>query len=145
MALFAEDQEMKIRNLAAMLLTLSLSMAASQSALAGKPTDPPPPTLTCDLTDEVLHEHGCRVELLDVFYAIGGAMSVSDRDESKLKSKVCAADNKLHIMPTPKTDDAIQKLQNIIDTVNSKAKISEDDAGNISYEAYLAQICIGNL
>ena len=72
-------------------------------------------------------------------------MSLNDRDESKLKSKVCAADNKLHIMPTPKTGDAIQKLQDIIDTVNSKAKISEDDAGNISYEAYLAQFCIGNL
>lgn len=135
---------MKIRNLAAMLLTLSLSLVAAQYALAEKPTKPrPPPTLTCVLDES--HDAHCGVELQAVFYAIGGAMSVSDRDESRLKSKVCAADNKLHTMPTPKTDDSIQKLQDIIDTVNSKAKISEDDARNISYEAYLAQSCIGNL
>ena len=134
---------MKIRNLAAMLLTLSLTLAASHSALAKGP--PPPTTVSCNLTLEIHGEHDCRVELLSVFDEIAGAMSVNIRDESKLLSKVCAADDKLHVMPSAKTSDAIKKLQNIIDTVNSKVKISEDDAGDISYEAYLAQICIGDL
>ena len=59
-------------------------------------------------------------------------MSVNARDESKLQSKVCAADDKLEVLPSPKTGNAIQKLQDIIDTVNSKAKISSTDAENIS-------------
>ena len=133
---------MKIRNLAAMLLTLSLSLVAAQSALAKPPS---PGTPSCVLTELSHDAHGCRVALLTVFDAIAGGMSVNARDESKLQSKVCSADDKLEVLPSPKTDDAIQKLQDIIDTVNSKAKISEDDAGNISYEAYMAQICIGNL
>ena len=134
---------MKIRNLAAMLLTLSLTLAAAQSALAGKPADPPP-TLACDLTKEDLHAHKCRVELNGVAYAIGGA-ELNDKDAPRLQSKLCAADNKLHVTPTPKTSDAIQKLQDIIDTVNSKRKISQEDAANISGEALLAQDCIGKL
>jgi hypothetical protein len=131
MALFAEDQEMKIRNLAAMLLTLSLTLAASQSALAGKPSDKPPPPLTCNLND---HTHACITELRGVSYAIDWA-TLNDKDASRLQSKLCAADNKLHVTPTAKTIDAIQKLQDIIDTVNSKKKISQEDAATISGEA----------
>lgn len=137
---------MKIRNLAAMLLTLSLSLAAAPYALAEKPTDPPPPpsTPSCDMT-ESSHDAHCGLALLTVFDAIADGMSVSTRDESKLQSKVCSADDKLEVSPFPKTGDAIQKLQDIIDTVNSKRKISDKDAKYISDQAVLAQICVGSL
>ena len=137
---------MKIRNVAAMLLTVCLTLAASQSALAGgpdnkPPSDKPPAPLTCNLND---HTHACTADLLGVAYAINWA-DLNDKDASRLQSKLCAADNKLHVMPTPKTSDAIQKLQDIIDTVNSTRKISQEDAANISGEALLAQDCIGKL
>jgi len=138
---------MKIQKLAAMLLTIGLSLAASQYALAEKPTDggpPPPSTPSCDMT-ESSHDAHCGLALLTVFDAIADGTSVNARDESKLQSKVCSADDKLEVSPFPKTGDAIQKLQDIIDTVNSKRKISDKDAKYISDQAVLAQICVGSL
>lgn len=131
---------MKIQKLAALLLTIPLSLAASQSAVAN-----PNSTPTCDLAKRDHNAHGCLVELLAVFDVIGGAMSVSAKDEPKLQSKVCAADDKLEVTPSPKTADAIKKLENIIVTVNSKAKIVDTDAAEIAAEAVLAQLCIGEL
>lgn len=121
-------------------LTAFVMLAGAQTALAGPPDPDPVP---CE--DLGSHVHDCAAQLSVVFNTIGGALSVSDRDESKLQSKVCAADDKLHIEPVPKTDDAILKLQNIIDTVNSKAKISAADAAEITYDAMDAQDCISSL
>ena len=137
---------MKTQKLAAMLLTLALSLGASQVVLAEKPSDnpPPPSTPSCDMT-ESSHEAHCGLALRTVFDAIAGGMSVNARDESKLQSKLCSADDKLEVSPFPKTGDAIQKLQDIIDTVNSKQKISYKDAKDISDQAVLAQICVGSL
>jgi len=138
---------MKIRNLVATLLTMTLSLGAFQAAIAVPPgpPDPDPGEPPCNLNVPPHDDHACRAQLNGLFLTIGGADSVNLRDESKLQSKVCAADEKLHVTPSPKTGDAIQKLADIIETVNSKKKISVADAAAIEAEAVLAQICVGSI
>lgn len=131
---------MKARTFAGALLAVTLMLGFSQVTLAKGP--PPADGPTCsDLGDATAHDHACRIELLAVFDTIGGAWSVNPRDESKLQSKVCAADDKVEI---DKTDDAVKKLQNIIDTVNTKAKIDAADAAEIAAEAQAAADAIAS-
>jgi hypothetical protein len=137
---------MKIKSIVGNLLTITLMLGLSQSVFAGSNDRGPPAPDSgeppCDLSIKLHADHECRAQLATVFYTIGGADSVYSRDESKLQSKVCAADSKLHVEPVAKTDDAVQKLQDIIDTVNSKRKISPADAADIADDAYDAQTCI---
>jgi len=134
---------MKIRNLMTMLLTMTLSLGASQAALAGNPhTDTPPPTFQCDLTELNAgnHDHDCRVELHIVFDTIGGAV-LTNKDEAQLKSKVCAADSYLHLSKD-KTDNAIQKLGDITTKVFNNPKIDDGDETDIIGAVVAAQDCI---
>ena len=130
---------MKIKSIAGKLLAITLMLGFSQVTLAKGPPDPDP--APCNLEDAAVHDHACRLELKVVFDTIGGALSGNDRDASKLQSKVCAADSKVEI---GKTEDAVQKLQNIIDTVNTKAKIDAADAAEIAAEAQAAADAIAS-
>jgi len=112
---------MKIRNLAATLLTITLTLGVSQAVHAdpNPPGKPEPQECTVELHRVTLDkEHYCAGDLLNVFDEIGELSGVGNnpgRDELNLQSKVCAADNKLHVEPPkpPKTENAIDKLKDI--------------------------------
>ena len=136
---------MKIRNLTAMLLTMTLSLGASQAVLAGgnPHTDDPPPTFECDLSESVTfdHPHLCRGALYTVVMTIRGA-DLTAKDSAQLQSKVCAADSYLH-SNKDKTDNAIQKLGDIIFKVENNPKIDDvPDETDIIRDAGDAQTCI---
>ena len=130
---------MKIKTIAGSLLACTLVFSISQTVLAepgGKGPPPPKDNVLCDLTK---HTHACASELRMVNWEIIAA-DLNERDEESLLSKVCAADEKVEADKTP---DAVQKLHDIIYTVNSKRKISDTDAAEISAEAQDAADAIG--
>jgi hypothetical protein len=105
---------MKIRNLAATLLTVTLSLGVSQAVQADPNPDPPgkPDPQECTVTLHILlpEDHACASKLFAVWEAIDELPDIGNnpgRDRLNLQSKVCAADNKLHVDP-PKTEDAIE-------------------------------------
>lgn len=131
---------MKIKTIAGSLLACALVFSISQAVLAepgGKGPPPPKGIDLCDLTD---HTHACASELRLVNWEILAA-DLNARDEESMLSKVCAADEKVEAGKTP---DAVQKLYDIINTVNSKMKISATDATNIGAEAQAAADAIGS-
>jgi hypothetical protein len=135
---------MKVRDLAATLLCITLTLGLSQAVHADPNPNPPgkPPPQTCALplhTVILAGDHDCVEELVEVWNAIDDLPD--GRDETNLKLKVCAADNKLHIDP-PKTQDAIDKLINIKDTVGTKRKIVEPHKSNIIAAADKAIACL---
>jgi hypothetical protein len=141
---------MKVRDLAATLLTVTLTLGVSQAVQADPDRrGPPDPELDCSLPVRhaviSLTDHICIEELLEVFNTIGDASpdNINLRDQSRLQSKVCAADDKLEVMPTPdrKFDDAVKKLNEVISTVVTKPKIV-DDGGKIKEAAECAIYCI---
>jgi hypothetical protein len=115
---------MKTQKLAAMLLTLALSLGASQAALA-----------TCDVD-------GTLTALSDT---IALAYFANDRDERKLKGKVEAARDKLD---DGKPYDAKDKLADIkykIDNLlgnTRKQKIDPSDGADILRDVATASDCI---
>lgn len=126
---------MKIRNLAAMLLTFALFLGASQSVLAGKPECPPP---------GVVHNHACEVALAALSLQIDSSDFTKDRDKDGVGGKVTVADCKLH---DSKPYDALDKLGNIRTKINGlladrKTKIDPDDAAAILGEVEDAELCI---
>jgi len=115
---------MKIRKLAAMLLTLSLSLAASPSALA--------------------HAHVCSPALDALGATIGSSDFKNQRDQDRLGLKVVAADSKLL---DGKPYDALQKLDNIRTKIDGlladrKTKINKYDAADILGDVGDAEDCI---
>jgi hypothetical protein len=118
---------MKVRDLAATLLTVTLTLGVSQAVQADPDRrGPPDPELDCSLPVRhaviSLTDHICIEELLEVFNTIGDASQV---------------------MPTPdrKFDDAVKKLNEVISTVVTKPKIV-DDGGKIKEAAECAIYCI---
>lgn len=139
---------MKIRDLAATLLTVILTLGVSQAVHADPDRPgPPDPKEHCDLPKrhESLINHICVIALLEVFNTIEDAsnVNVNARDKSTLQSKVCDADDKLEVIPTPdrKFDDAVQKLTDVINAVDTKAKII-DVNNDIKNAAQCAIDCI---
>lgn len=139
---------MKIRDLAATLLTVTLTLGVSQ-AVQADPNRPGPPDPELDCSLPVQHavilpsDHICIEELLEVFKEIANSSdaNVNPRDKSRLQSKVCAADDKLEVTPIPKFADARQKLDDIIQTIANKAKIV-DVENKITNAAVTAKGCI---
>ena len=115
---------MKIRKLAAMLLTLSLSLAASPSALA--------------------HSHVCSPALDALGATIGSSDFKNQRDQDRLGLKVVAADSKLL---DGKPYDALHKRDNIRTKIDGlvadrKTKINKYDAADILGDVGDAEDCI---
>jgi hypothetical protein len=119
----AEDKKMKIRNMAATLLTIALSLGVSQSALA---------------------EHNCDAEFELVKIAIHPDDFAKAGDAKRLDSKVDAASLKFGL---GKTTDSWQKLEDIRTKINGlladrKEKIDPIAAGIILGEVDDAQLCV---
>jgi hypothetical protein len=144
----AEDKKMKVRDLVATLLCITLTLGLSQ-AVHADPNRPGPPDPEIDCQTLIFHtligpqEHICIAELLTVFNTIGNASDddVNPRDKSRLQSKACAADDKLEVTPVPKFADAHKKLDDLIQTVANKAKIV-DVENKITDAALAAKACI---
>ena len=117
MALFAEDQKVKNRNLAAMLLILALTFGASQSVLAGKPVPNTDPNV-------------CTPDLALVKNALEIA-GMSSNDTSRLSAKVDFANSKLNV---DKPLDAVQKLDDIyykVMDLSAAPKTKIDDGADV--------------
>ena len=139
---------MKICNLAVTLLTVTLILGVSQAVHAGPNPPGKPERQTCTLPLHTVivaaDPHACITELIDVWDAIARLPDVEyvpGRDELNLQSKVCAADNKLHAIP-PKTQNAIDKLEDIKLTVSNKKKIAKADKDDITKYADIAIGCL---
>jgi hypothetical protein len=122
--------KMKIRNLATTLLTITLSLGASQAALA---------------EDFTTHGHLCGDQLNTVVAQIAATEFAQPAEVGRLQSKVTAADGKLHV---GKPDDAYYKLEDITSKVLSllsntrKEKIDPIEGPQIITDVEAAQACI---
>ena len=141
---------MKLRNLAATLLAMTLSLGAFQAAFASPPPGNPPVFL-CNLSDtptsvREFHDeaHDCRIELHAVILAIIGLDGLSTRDVDRLTSKVCAADGYLHL-DKDKTLNANQKLGDVSFKVTDNPKIDDNDEAEFNLVVAAAQTCISDI
>jgi hypothetical protein len=127
---FAEDRKMKTQKIAAVLLTLALSLGASQGALADD--DPMP---------------ACSSEVEYVGDAIADSSSLKKRDRDRLGDKVIAASMKLR---QHKPANALQKIGDIRRKVEDlhnapKTKISDEHAYAILTAVAGAESCINGI
>jgi hypothetical protein len=125
MAPFAEDRKMKTQKLAAVLLTLALSLGASQGALAH-------------------HDLTCVSEVTDIGTAILGSDFKKHRDQERLGNKVIEAGLKLN---QHKPAGALKKVGNIRAKVEQlrdadKTKIDDGDASTILTAVANAESCL---
>ena len=139
--------KMKIQKLAATLLNVTRLIAfaglltlMTGSALAG-------PTKTCA---DVVTSGWCDTELVALCTATDDAGSLKDRDENGLISKVVGASIKLVQGKIPDADQKLgdyeAKLDQLASTSNTpKAKISEEDADDLSDALIEAQLCVDAL
>jgi hypothetical protein len=136
---------MKIRKLAALLLTITLGIGASQAALAG----PLCPTSDGDSFDPVnTNEATPLLKILCGEIASAKYLGKNGvREETRLTGKSGLANEKEH---AGKTLDAIKKVDDIIvkvtdlqtPTRGSKPKIDFDDADDIIAAAWDARYCL---
>jgi len=123
---FAEDRKMKTQKLAAVLLTLTLSLGASQGALAH-------------------HDDTCVDEVNAVGTVIAATTSFTNvRDQERLRDKVIEALLKLN---QHKATGALKKVGNIRAKVEElrdarKTKISATDASAILTAVGNAEMCL---